>query len=336
MAFPIEVTRLRVHFGSTRAVDDVSFTLPAGVVCGVLGRNGAGKSTLLSTLAAYRRPTAGLVRVDGADPYENARLMSEICLVREHDDCEPSMSVREILTLARHLRPRWDAAFADRLVERFGLNLRSKVRDLPRGRRAALSVTVGLASRAPLTMFDEAHLGMDAPSRSAFYDELRADHLAHPRTVLISTHLIDEVAPLLEDVVIIHQGRLLAHAPADELRSLGTEAVGPADAIEELVGDSRVLAQRQLGSTRSVVLFERLSPERTARAVRAGVEISPIPLQELFTHLTGPHGPGRVEVTAGGAVRIADRPADAPAGAATAETTAAAAAGNDARNGKTR
>jgi ABC-2 type transport system ATP-binding protein len=286
MTFPIEVTGLDVHFGDVRAVDDVSFTIAGGTICGLLGRNGAGKSTLLATLAAYRQPTGGSVLVDGEDPYENARVMSETCLVRASGDFVDGIAVREVVELATELRPRWDAALARRLMDRFELPRRTKVRELSRGKRSALAVTVGLASRAPVTMFDEPHLGMDVPSRYAFYDELLADYMAHPRTIVLSTHLIDEVASLVEDVMILDRGRVLAHAPADELVSRGAQLTGPVEAVEAATTGMEVLSSRQLGRTRTVVVVDPIDEPRRAAAVAAGVDIGPLPLQDLFVHLT--------------------------------------------------
>ncbi|HEX4980591.1 MAG TPA: hypothetical protein VFV63_02790, partial [Ilumatobacteraceae bacterium] len=169
--------------------------------------------------------------------FENARLMNEICLTRESGDFENSTTVGQVLELGDALRARWDQHFAERLVDRFTLPRRMKVGKLSRGQRAALAVTVGLASRAPLTMLDEPHLGMDAPSRYAFYEELLADYAEHPRTILLSTHHIDEVAFILEDVVIIDHGRLLMQSSVDHLRAAGVELTGPADAVDMI--DSR-------------------------------------------------------------------------------------------------
>jgi ABC-2 type transport system ATP-binding protein len=286
MTFPIEATGLQVHFGDVRAVDDLTLTIAGGTICGLLGRNGAGKSTLLSTLAGYRRPTGGTVLVDGEAPYENARLMSEICLVRASGDFEGSMRVDETLEVAGLLRPRWDAVLAADLADRFELPARTKVRDLSGGRRSALAVTVGLAARAPLTIFDEPHLGMDVPSRYAFYDALLADYMAHPRTVVVSTHLIDEVASLFEDVVIIDRGRLIAHEPAEALATRGAELTGPSAAVEAATAGMRIVSSRRLGPTRSVVVVDPLDESRRGRAVAAGVDVAPLPLQDLFVHLT--------------------------------------------------
>jgi ABC-2 type transport system ATP-binding protein len=212
--------------------------------------------------------------------------MAETCLIRANGDFEASMKVREVLSIGADLRPRWDAAFAERLADRFRLRPRAKAGELSQGQRSALAVTVGLASRAPLTMFDEPHLGMDAPSRYAFYDELLADYIVNPRTFVVSTHLIDEVADLLEDVLILDRGVVLAHEPAEVMRARGTEVTGPAAAVEDLIDGMRVLSSRRLGGTRAVVVIEPLDPDRLAVARTAGVEVGPIPLQDLFVHLT--------------------------------------------------
>jgi ABC-2 type transport system ATP-binding protein len=282
----VQVTDLHVHHGDVRAVDGASFEVAAGSICAVLGRNGAGKTTLLSTLAAYRRPTSGTVRIGGHDPYERLATTSQVALVVAGGPRDGSASVSDVLEVAALLRPGWDGTYADRLLDRFGLARKGQLEQLSTGMRSALSVVVGLAARAPLTMFDEPHLGMDAPSRYAFYDELLADYVAHPRTILLSTHLIDEIATLVEDVVILDHGRVVEHRPVEELRALGAELTGPAEAVERLVAGRRVLSDRGLGRTRSVVVFEALDDSATRAAHEAGVDVGPIPLQDLFVHLT--------------------------------------------------
>ena len=286
MTLSVEVNDLHVHYGETHALEDVSFTLAAGTIVGLLGRNGAGKSTLLATLAAFRRPTRGAVRVDGEDPWEHRRLMSEICLIREDGDVDGSVKVRDTLRIAGCLRPRWDQNDAERLLDAFELSPNKRVSSLSRGQRSALAVTIGLATQAPLTMFDEPHLGMDAPSRYRFYDELLADYLATGRTFIISTHLIDEVAALLEDVVILDHGRVLTHQSATELQSRGVEITGPADRVDELTRNMSVLSSRSLGPTKSVVVFGQFNGHLREHAAAEGIELGPIPLQDLFVSLT--------------------------------------------------
>jgi len=287
MSVAIEVSDLQVKYGDFTALKDVSFRLAPESIGGLLGRNGSGKSTLMSVLAGFRKANAGQVLVDGEPVFENARVMRQVCLIREGaDTVDGGEKVEEALRHASTLRPNWDGDYAARLLERFQLSSKKKVGELSRGQRAALAVTLGLASRAPFTMYDESYLGMDAPSRYAFYDELLRDFMLHPRTILISTHMIEEVSQLFEDLVILDEGRLMLQDEAEALRSRGATVTGSADAVDALVAGLTVLSQKQLGPTKSVVVYGGLTDELRSRAGQSGVEIGPLPLQDLFVHLT--------------------------------------------------
>jgi ABC-2 type transport system ATP-binding protein len=213
--------------------------------------------------------------------------MADLCLVRHDGDFNLDVSVADSIAVAAAFRPRWDAAVLERLLDRFQLRSdRTKVGALSLGQRAALAVSIGIATGSPVTMFDEPHLGLDAPSRYAFYDELLATYMAAPRTIIVSTHLIDEMAALFEDVIIIDRGALLLHQPADELRARGIELTGPAAAVDALTAGLSVLSSRVLGPTRAAVVLDRLDADMRARATAAGIELGPIPLQDLFVALT--------------------------------------------------
>ncbi|HEX5541904.1 MAG TPA: ATP-binding cassette domain-containing protein [Micromonospora sp.] len=286
MELGIEVRDLTLRYGNVTALDGLTFGLTGGKIHGLLGRNGSGKSSLLSLLAAFRRPTAGRVLVDGVEPFENQDVVRMTCLIREGGDLYASERVSHVLEFAARLRPGWDAELARRLVDRFRLPTRSRVMSLSRGQRSALAVTLGMAARAPLTMFDEVHLGMDVPSRYAFYEELLDDYLAHPRTIILSTHLIEEVSSLFEQVLIIDRGQVVVHASADELRQRGSALTGPADVVDRFVATRTVLSEQQLGSTKSVAIYGELDPAQRQMAAAAGLELGPVALQDLFVHLT--------------------------------------------------
>ncbi|MFV2083751.1 MULTISPECIES: ATP-binding cassette domain-containing protein [Micromonosporaceae] len=282
----IETRNLTVRYGDTVAVDSLDLTLVPGKIYGLLGRNGSGKTSLLAVLSAFRAATSGTARIGGADPFENAAIMSQITFVRDRVDAQDTDRVSCILDLAATLRPNWDADYAARLVERFDLPMRKRLNGLSRGMKSALSVTLGLAARAPLTIFDEAYLGLDAPSRYAFYEEVLNDYLAHPRTIVLSTHLIEEVGSLFEEVVVLHRGRLVAHEETETLRARGTAVTGPAAAVDAFVTGRTVLGSQQLGGTRSTTVFGAVDDGDRAAARAAGLELGPIGLQDLFVHLT--------------------------------------------------
>jgi ABC-2 type transport system ATP-binding protein len=286
----IEVEDLVLRYGGVTALDRLTFSLDAGKIYGLLGRNGSGKTSLLSVLAAFRRESEGTVRIDGRPVFENAELTSRIGLIR--DTGETLMgSVRDVLYFAEWLRPQWDAELARSLLDTFGLTTKMGVKAMSTGQRSALGAIVGLAGRAPLTMFDESHLGMDAPSRQAFYDALLADYMAHPRTIILSTHLIEEVSPLFEEVVIIDRGRLVVHEDSQTLLARGTSVTGPAEQVETFTAGLTVLGTRQLGGTRSAMVYTDLDETQRRKATEAGLGLGPIAMQDLFIHLTGDDRP---------------------------------------------
>lgn len=288
----VELRGVRADYGSTTALDDVDLTIPAGAITGLLGRNGSGKTTMLSLIASLRRPSAGQVLVGGQDPFENEGLMEQISLTRESGDVLGDERIAVNLRYAADSRPHWDADLAGRALETFQLDPQRTVQRLSRGQRSAFGATLGLASRAPVTMLDEVYLGMDAPSRYAFYDLLLEDYLEHPRTIILSSHLIVEIERLLEHVVILDRGRVLVTEESESLRSQGLQVTGRSAELETLLAQLAgitVLATRSLGPTSQVTLTGSADQLRAAEAElrEAGMEISGVNLQDLFVHLTG-------------------------------------------------
>jgi ABC-2 type transport system ATP-binding protein len=284
----ITTSALQVRFGDTTALHPLDLDLPSGRIYGLLGRNGAGKTTLLSVLAGFRKPGSGAVLFDGEPVFENVRATSRICLIRDDGMVgDATDNLRDILAMAAMLRPTFDSGYAAELLDRFGLSRRQRLGALSRGQRSAFAIVTGLASRAPLTMFDEAHLGMDAANRQLFHDELLRDYLAHPRTFVLSTHLIEEQSPLFEQVLILHEGRLLLRADLDDLRERDVSVTGPATVVDDFVYGLTVLSERTLGPTKQVTVFGGLDAERRALAGRYALELGPVAVQDLFIHLTG-------------------------------------------------
>ena len=288
----VRLRQATASYGSTTALDTVDVTFPAGAITGLLGRNGSGKTTMLSLIASLRRPTAGQVLVDGQDPFEDETLMERVCLIRESGDVLDDEKVAVNLRYAADSRPSWDAELAERAMETFQIDPKKVVRRLSRGQRSAFGTVLGLASRAPVTMLDEVYLGMDAPSRYAFYDLLLEDYLAHPRTIILSSHLIVEIENLLEHVVILDRGRVLVADEAETLRTQGLRVTGRGAELEKLLPSLTgvtVLATRSLGPTSQTTLT---GPPDLLRAAEselraAGMEITGIDLQDLVVHLTG-------------------------------------------------
>ena len=145
---------------------------------------------------------------------------------------------------------------------------------------------VGLASRAPLTFFDEPYLGLDAVARQIFYDRLLSDYAEHPRTIILSTHLIDEVSNLLEHVLVIDHGRIIIDEEAETLRGSATTVAGTRAAVERFVDGREVLHTESIGGLASVTVTGQLSACERADAADAGLELVPVSLQQLIVRTT--------------------------------------------------
>ena len=303
MTAAVEVQDLTMRFAGHTALDGVSAAIATDSITGLLGRNGAGKTTLMQLLTGHRVPTSGRVRVFGQDPYENDDVLRRTCFVKEGQRYPDHFRVRDAVGCAARLYPDWDADLAASLLSEFELPRNRAVKKLSRGMVSAVGIVIGLCSRAPLTLFDEPYLGLDAVARQLFYDRLTADYAEHPRTIVLSTHLIEEIGDLLEDVVLIDRGTVVLAADADTLRASALTVSGAADQVQRFTHGREVLSTERLGQhARAVVRTTEPGARYAASAL--GLTAEPTSLQQLVVAVslaaagstpTGVTGPTRLE-----------------------------------------
>ncbi|MGV8978192.1 MAG: ABC transporter ATP-binding protein [Cellulomonas sp.] len=293
MTVIVEVEALTKRFGALTAVDNASFTVREHTITGLLGRNGAGKTTLMQIITGQDFVTSGQIRLFGQPPLENAAVLSRTCFIKESQTYPDGFKGEHVLRVASWVFPHWDEALARDLLAEFRVPLGRRMKKMSRGQASAVGVVVGLASRAELTIFDEPYAGLDAVARQAFYDRLLADYAEHPRTVIMSTHLIDEVADLLEHVLVIHDGRMIIDASAEDLRGSATTISGKHAAVEAFARGREVLDTGTLGGFASVTVTG-LSPADRGAATEAGLDVAPVSLQQLVIGRT--RGTARQEV----------------------------------------
>jgi ABC-2 type transport system ATP-binding protein len=286
MSSVVEIKGLTKSYGKVKAVDDVSFTIESDKIYGLLGRNGAGKTTIMHMISAQLFETSGELKVFGESPYENNRVLSQICFIKESQKYPDYFRVADVLNVAPQLFPNWDREFAYSLIEEFRLPLKRRMKKLSRGMLSSVGIIVGLASRAPLTIFDEPYLGLDVVARSLFYDRLLEDYASHPRTVILSTHLIDEVSQLLEHVLVIDNGKIIVNEEAELLRGRASTVTGLASRIDAFTSDKKVIHREPFGGLASVTLLGELNVQDRKQAADFGLEITPVSLQQMIVHLT--------------------------------------------------
>ncbi|MCL2729787.1 MAG: ABC transporter ATP-binding protein [Actinomycetia bacterium] len=286
----ISVTGLGRRYRNHEALAGVTFEIGTPCIAGLVGRNGAGKTTLLRILGGQEFATSGQVRVLGAEPLENDAVLRRIVLVRE-DQTYPDLKVRHAIAAASLMYPNWDADLAASLVDAYELPPSRPIKKLSRGMRTALGITIGLAARAEVTLFDEPYAGLDAVARTLFYDQLLADYTAHPRCILLSTHLVDEAAELLDRIVVVDHGRLVLDAATDDLRGTATTVTGPARDVERFIAGRTTLSTRTLGTNTRAVMVGRLDSRDRELAGHLRLRLEGLTLQQLAVHAAERHDP---------------------------------------------
>jgi len=286
MTAVIEVHNLTKRYKTKNALDNVSLSIEGGAIYGLLGRNGAGKTTLMSILTAQNFESSGTVKVFGEHPYENAPVLSRICFVRESQKYPDDATPRHAFKAASLFFKNWNQEFAEQLIADFQLPMKQTIKKLSRGQLSAVGVIIGLASRAEITFFDEPYLGLDAVARQIFYDRLLDDYAEFPRTIILSSHLIDEVSNLIEHVVVIDDGQILVNEDTDSLRDRAVTVVGDAAAVDAWAGGREVLHSESLGRVRSVTVLGALSADERAEVTASGLDLAPVSLQQLIVRLT--------------------------------------------------
>lgn len=215
----VEIRRVRRQFGSKTALDDVNLTVPRGGVFGLIGGNGAGKTTLIKHILGMLKPQSGSVSVFGLDPVQNpVGTLGRIGYLSEERDLPNWMRVGELMRYTQAFFPTWDEKYAEELREAFDLDSLAKVKNLSRGQRARAGLLVALAHRPELLVLDEPSSGLDPVVRRDILGAIIRTIADEGRTVLFSSHLLDEVERVADRVAIIHQGRVLLTASMDEVK----------------------------------------------------------------------------------------------------------------------
>ncbi len=237
----VQVERLSRRFGGTLALDDLSLSVPRGAVFGIVGANGSGKTTLIRHLLGLLRPQAGIVRVFGRDPVKDpVGVLGHVGYLAADNDLPPWMRVHELLRYVRAFYPGWDDAYAEELRALFMIDLAARVRDLSRGQKTRTGLLGALAYRPDLLILDEPSTGLDPLARRDILAAVLRTAAQEGRTVLFSSHLLDEVERVSDHVALLDKGRVVVQGPLDDVRAahsiLTVRFEGPRPSPPELAG----------------------------------------------------------------------------------------------------
>jgi ABC-2 type transport system ATP-binding protein len=251
-----------------------------------LGRNGAGKTTLLNIITNRLFADQGMVLIDGEPAAENDRAQAKVFYMTETTLYPKDMRVSEVFHLTRGFHPLFDMDYAAGLADRFKLETIKRVGGLSTGYLSVFKLILTLASNASLLIFDEPVLGMDANHRDLFYRELLAHYNTAPSTVVLSTHLIEEAARLLEEVIIIHEGQVLLTQPVEDLMQLAYIVAGDQNNVDRYVAGKNVIHEETLGRFKASTIFQKRNGSDHEDLARLGLDVNPARLQDVFISLT--------------------------------------------------
>ena len=276
----IELKNVSKSFGGVHALSDVSLSFGGGKIYGLLGPNGAGKTTLLNIITNRLYADSGEVTIDGESAPGRDRALGKVYMMAEQNLFPDSMKVKGALKITADFIPSFDLELAMELAEKFGLPMNKKVKALSTGYSSILRLVLALSAGTPYVIFDEPVLGLDAQHRDMFYRLLMEHCGGGGQTVILSTHLIQEAAPLIEHAVIIKGGKILRDASAEELTGAAHTVSGPAGLVDGYIAGRQVLNTTAIGGLKTACV----EGEPDAR-VPAGLEVSAMGLQDYFISL---------------------------------------------------
>jgi len=282
----LEIKNLNKSYGKTQVLKDVNITIEDNKIYGLLGRNGVGKTTLLNIISSQILRHSGEVLLDNEDVFENAKAMEQICFVKDRGIAFEENKIKELFKMAKFIYKDWDDEYKNYLVKEFNLNTNKKYEKLSRGYQTIVGLIIGLASRSRITIFDEPSLGLDAAFRYKFYNLLLEDYEKNPRTIIISTHLIDEVNNLFEEIIILSEGKVMFKEETDSLMESAYFLSGKEENLLEIINTKKIISREEFGTTVILGIFDNLSEDEIQDLKNKGIEISQIPLQKLFVYLT--------------------------------------------------
>ncbi|SCY82554.1 ABC-2 type transport system ATP-binding protein [Paenibacillus polysaccharolyticus] len=256
------------------------------VIGAIWGRNGAGKTTLMSLLAGHNRPDSGAIQIMGQDPYNNLSAQGHLCYIQENHPLGKNWTMNDLVSIGSHFHSQWDQQLAKRLIDVFELPSKQKMSKFSKGMKTAAQIILGLCSNASVTIMDEPTNGLDAEKRKLFYEALLETYEDNPRLVLISTHHIEEVQPLCETLIVVHQGKVLYHHPMEEMRERGVLLTGLIQDVEIASAGANIIDSARMGTTGKVMIDDVYSKEWVAKAQHHGLSIEKAMLQDYLVNVT--------------------------------------------------
>lgn len=278
----LEVSHVSKSYGSKSVIADVNLAFEENKIYGLLGRNGAGKSTLLNIITDRIFPSSGEVKIDSENVADNDSKLGLMYLMSEVDLYPNGAKLSQIVKDSELIYGGFNHKLADKMIAEFKIDMGQKFGKLSTGYNSIFKLILALCLPVKFVILDEPVLGLDANHRELFYTELLDSYADNPRTFILSTHLIEEVANIISDVIILDQGRIILNQPVEDVLAKTHSVVGQKNEVEEYTKGLNVVGHDHMGNIRANYVYGDLDDRRLPDTV----QLSNFDLQKLFVFLT--------------------------------------------------
>lgn len=282
----IEFTNVTKSYGHRSILNHMNFSIKQGVLTGIIGRNGVGKTTLMKIIAGHIKETSGDVHVFSERPFNNLKVSANSIFIDDTMSFSEKLTLKDILQEAKRFYANWDAPLAQGLVKYFGLYPNSRHNHLSKGQMNTFNAIIGIAARCPLTIFDEPTTGMDSAVRKDFYRALLKDYIAHPRTILLSSHHLEEIEDLLENILLVNNGIARFHGPIIELQEMFIKIIGTEEVVRDYIAEKNVYSRQTNGPYYEALVEDTFTLEEKTHMQANGIKIFPVPANDAYVALT--------------------------------------------------
>ena len=283
----IELRNVNKSFKDKEVIKNISLKINGGKIYGLLGRNGAGKTTLLRLINNREVLNSGEILIDGENVYENQEALSKIYLMEEKNYFEEDMKISKIFKWTKEFYKNFNMDYALNLSKKFNLDINKKIKELSTGYSSILKIILALSSGAEILCFDEPVLGLDVNYRELFYKELLKFYEKTEKTIIIATHLIEEIANIIEEVIILKDGQVIKSGEVEKILSSVYSITGKSDVVKEYLREyvkkDDVVSIEEMASFEKVII---LGEKDLSKIKTLGLNLEKVELQKLFISLT--------------------------------------------------
>ncbi|WBW99140.1 ATP-binding cassette domain-containing protein [Oceanirhabdus sp. W0125-5] len=278
----IKLENITKSFGSQQVLKNINLNFCKNKIYGLLGRNGAGKTTLLKLLSNHINPTSGNIS-QNLTSYDSTT--SGVFYCSSLNPIMHNFKVDTLLKISCDLYNNWDWNLCNRLIKLFDIPRNKSIKKLSCGLQNALNIVIAFSCNSPVLLFDEVHVNLDAVNRHSFYELLRNEDLIQDKTIIFSTHFIDEVSNLFDSIILIKENKIAYHISMDDYEDNGYIITGHSKSIHPIINQKNILNIKTLGSQGEFAVFDIIANGDLDLITSLGAKISPLPLQDWFIYI---------------------------------------------------